>query len=113
MIGHFLLQLTPEQEDRVLTGKMVAAGSLEPGGCVMQVACGQHDYAQPGALAGLWEWEGPSRHLRHVGYRYDFLCARFGTPRVNAAIRTRILSSRAQRVLSAPALVGCGAPGCS
>ena len=37
MIGHFLLTLTPEQEDRVLTKPMAPGGVSQ--GCLLATAC--------------------------------------------------------------------------
>jgi hypothetical protein len=90
MIGHALLQFYPEAEDRVLTQPM---RSLDDGGPCLLVVSHNHGQSKLACRASL--------HLEvcDVGQRYDKLCARFGTERVNAAIRNRILSNRARRVL--------------
>ena len=106
MIGHYLLTLTEEQEDRVLTraiGPMLDADApaRQTVGCLM---CAITDRT--------WNWGGEcvlDRNergevravAREPGYAYEWLCARFGAPRVNAAIRNRILSNRARRTLGA------------
>ena len=100
MIGHYLLTLTPEQEDRALTGKM------RPG-------C--YDEVQDIGPCLVGTAQCIRRHTEHVHVHnwppfsivvstsveghYDSLCHRFGPARVNAAIRTRILANQARRAL--------------
>lgn len=97
MIGHFLLTLEPEQEERLLTGKMAGLLVLNPtdfakfGGCLLQVVDGAT--------------EGPRKEIEdydevggHVGCQYDDLCHRFGTDRIHVAIRNRILTNQARRL---------------
>lgn len=109
MIGHYLLSLTPEQEDRLLTCPFEPIAHLRmnnPARCMVLAAMDQN----PGASAsGLTM--GENRDERRCprenspGWRYEYACERFGTERVNAAIRNRILSNRARRVWgSAPDL---------
>lgn len=126
MIGHYLLTLTPEQEDRVLTQQMLCYPDSESK-CLVQTALGGGDsvrVAQATGWDGLCELvpihQNPPRHyvappffcrglaeyLTYKGSRplspalaYDQACWRFGHERVNAAIRNRILSNRARRVL--------------
>jgi len=108
MIGHFLLTLNEAEENRVLTGKLgcvcLTRDTFEAhGGCLLQTADGfvmaiggvgfrefQHFTRRPSRALGAWH---------HVGMRYDKLVARFGVRRVANAIRMRILSNRARRVL--------------
>jgi len=103
MIGHYLLTLTPEQEADVLVSPMC------PGRVV------RYDNAR--CLVGVTEdWYLRSIRISDVGYRrlsacstesrmkvakhYDRLCYRFGTDRINIAIRNRILANQARRVLA-------------
>lgn len=106
MIGHYLLTLRPEQEARVLTIPFGGIDDPAPD-CLVTAAeseisyvaaldhCGwaaQYDYAacQP-AADGYWY---------SPGHRYEDLCKRFGTTRINRAIRSRILTNQLWRVLS-------------
>lgn len=99
MIGHYLLSLTTEQEDRLLTqpmGEVVGChqwARAQPG-CVLQVSDGD---VRAGWVAEEGDHYG-EQLVRHVGDRYDNLLRRFGS-RLNAAIRNRILSNRARRLL--------------
>ena len=115
MIGHFLNSLSAIEEDRVLLGRL-RFGSFEPdvsgARCVIAVA---YDF-RPKDIWNeprLTTWPpdtGPRPSLVYVEDSFDRLCARFGEPRVNAAIRNRILSNRARRALSREtSLVGVGA----
>ena len=100
MIGHLLLQFSPENEDAVLTRTMRPFSIGGP--CLVQTAHGG------GAIP--YRWNPTLDQLGcTVGERYDALCERFGAPRINAAIRNRILSNRARRVLGQP-LVSARAP---
>ena len=103
MIGHFLAQLTPEEEDRVLTTTMRPGDYYEAwdginarwvGTCLVGV-CHKHGSGEPFVLR-LNTWSGPTRG---VEARYDSLCVRFGTERVNRVIRDRILTNRLWREL--------------
>src|SRR6266576_7233850 len=104
MIGHYLLTLTAEQEDRVLTvafGPVYGDAFLEANydGCLM---CAVNNFRQwgPGCVLDLDETGQVARNRsREPGYVYEDLCERFGGSRVNAAIRNRILSNRARRTL--------------
>jgi hypothetical protein len=85
MIRRYLLTLTPEQEERVLTTAM-RPGSYHKDGdvgpCLVGTAC---DVVVP---------------CGNVERRYDDLCERLGTERANALIRDRIVSNMARRVLA-------------
>lgn len=103
MIGHYLATLTEAQEDRVLTvpfGPLYSPDYLGGGydGCLMCAVTatnwGAGCVLEVGALGLAMNPD------REPGYVYEHLCKRFGAPRVNAAIRSRILSNRARRVLS-------------
>lgn len=107
MIGHYLLTLITDQEDRVLIQAMQAGSYWGP--CLVGAALGADTGSTSGfALYCNRRWPIPmdgwvaihdeERRLS-VENRFDALCARFGAPRVNAAIRTRILSNRARRIL--------------
>lgn len=95
MVGHYLLTLTPEQEDRVLTSRLVGGAFFARGGRCLIATVRDFRYnadVRQGAI--------PLRESI-PGIRFDMACRRFGEPRVNAAIRNRILANRARRVLTA------------
>lgn len=116
MIGHFLGTLTKKQEDRVLTEKLARAPNyITADGCRCLLGVTANigfdgfregrdqdvmdrakwpGFARPAFLA-TWP-RGPAV----VGARFDQLVSRFGPERINAAIRNRILSNRARRVLT-------------
>lgn len=105
MIGHYLLTLSEEQEDRVLTETLVPYPVIPPittERCLVDVA----DCLGAGMTRVLeahvsyctrQPWQ--LRPDIWVGDRYDALCRRFKTSRTNTAIRNRILSNRARRTL--------------
>ena len=97
MIGHYVNNLMPEQEARVLTQPferlLPSRGSRPPedlGNCRCLVLT-----ATDGASMFGPAWEAD--YLLAPGYCYEFLCERFGEARVNAAIRNRILANQARR----------------
>jgi len=100
MIGHYLLSLDVESEDAVLTGRFVGGHrrhgpDIDGNLCLVETAVGGSVTAtRPAAGYILWRLEENC-----VPFHYDGLCERFGTARVNAAIRNRILSNRARRAL--------------
>lgn len=104
MLGHYLLTLTAEQEDRVLTKRMRPGDysvSEKFGPCLVGTVLNFHrgDVVESQVMACLvWARNGESRC---VEVQYDDLCDRFGLERVNAALRTRILANRAHRLLGA------------
>lgn len=114
MIGHYLLTLTAEQEDRVLTGKMAPARHYvdedDPEcGCLMGVVHGydRDEAGRNSALRGYRFKTRPDGYFMFtfvygdvVGIQYDVLCERFGTERINGAIRNRILKNKAWRALA-------------
>lgn len=111
MIGHYLLALTAEHEDRVLleTFAPYPRGQAvdQPTRCLVDVACGLWAGAtvqKPSMMVTIPRWRTAPQVI--VGLRYDRLCRRFGTARVNNAIRQRILENRARRVLGNAAAVG-------
>ncbi len=101
MIGHYLAKLTPEQEDRVLTGKMgpgfyrwgdgsrCLVGWVEPEDLLEQRRVNTVDAVMHYALT----------HNYNIETAYDGLCKRFTTERTNRVIRERILRSRLRRAL--------------
>ena len=108
MIGHTCLSLTPQQEDRVLTMVMEPwplGMAFSRHNCFLIVAqdCNANAWdPMPVLLAWLpnneaCDWSNA------VGRRFDALCDRFGTERITAAIRNRILSNRARRALQGAA----------
>jgi hypothetical protein len=127
MIGHYLLTLTPEQEDRILTRPMEGYRDGDPGEnlCLLEIIGGGYDRFYQEDHPGIIEWrdflcervqeeivakwsawkgwepgirEKPSPFPPAVYGQYDYLYKRFGE-RANAAIRNRILANRARREL--------------
>lgn len=127
MIGHYLLTLTPEQEDRLLTETLAPGGLVNTGGrrCLLGVVEDWRlveGFTTPGSAyemimnlamhvkrhderKRLIEWSNDSEVIS-VPERFDALCYRFHTPRITRAVRNRILSNQARRTLTrAPELV--------
>ena len=97
MIGHYLGTLTQEQEDRVLTSRLAQAPCfVRADGCRCLVGVAE----DMGWQARGFPRSGIARDIGKVGIRFDCLCERFGEPRINSAIRNRILSNRANRALA-------------
>src|SRR6267142_80416 len=100
MIGHFLQTLTTEQEDRVLTTALAPLNWDAP--CLLGAI---HLKPARNILTNGWQYyiPGYGYHAWNPGCGvatdYDALCYRFGAPRVNTAIRNRIWSNRARRIL--------------
>jgi hypothetical protein len=111
MIGHYLLTLTSEQEDRILTEVMrpYQNYNMDNERCLVDVADelpsgstkipeDRHRlFAMSITSADCWKFYPEVL----VGVRYDDLCRKNDVARINAAIRTRILSNRAYRALTA------------
>lgn len=103
MIGHYLLTLDSVAEDRVLTTGMFPGDYGAP--CLVGVAMGGQSATETSRARYCnrrWpiDWasyEPPA--AASVEDRYDALCVRFGTPRVNNAIRNRVLANIACRDL--------------
>jgi hypothetical protein len=94
MVGHYLLSLTPQQKDRLLTQPFepILPHIRRIGGsrqCMVFAATGRIS----------WSNHNSEYARNDAGYQYEYLCRRFGTVRINAAIRNRILANRACRVL--------------
>jgi hypothetical protein len=116
VIGHYLLTLTPEQEDRLLTREFEPVSGTArnklglPHGffaqyqgcrCLMMTTENVSTWGE--VARDEWEIMGerPATRWRNApGWRYEDLCERFGVQRVNAAIRTRILANQARRTLT-------------
>lgn len=104
MIGHYLLTLTPEQEERVLTRRM-APGSYTAameylGPCLIGTACDApkvFDGSRAWYMAAPRAWRD---NTPTVEDRYDVLCWRFGTAKINRLIRDRILANQLRRSLA-------------
>src|SRR4051812_29057011 len=99
MIGHYLMTLTQEQEDRVLTNKLAPGALVRDDGqrCLLGVAENWTPQAMWSVLMTydkiierphLVSWCN-GKDGRAVGGIFDELCARFGETRINAAIRNR------------------------
>jgi hypothetical protein len=97
MIGHFLITLTPEEEDRVLTTEM-RPGAYNKGQylgpCLVGTSLGIDAHWSHRTLN--W-WERPGNCS--VENRYDAACKRFGRVVVNRVIRNRILANQVRRAL--------------
>lgn len=114
MIGHYLLTLTEVEEDRVLLNtfgpiRPRPAGQDSPCLCLL---IGRPYESSRGVLESelYGDRNRTTHHGRHCrsrmpGHVYEDVCRRFGAPRVNAAIRARILENRLWRALS-----GSGVP---
>ena len=108
MLGHYLLSLSPAAEDAVLTSPMAPGhyvSDFNPTRCLVGTAAGAR--AKPNSLCGIL-WDRPGERSRYAAYhpmegcveaRYDNLCKRFGTERINTAIRGRVLMNRLRRAL--------------
>jgi hypothetical protein len=119
-IGHLINILTPEEEDRLLTNKL---GCYKDGECLLQNISGtrwpmentnsrhfrdaKHSlYAYPvlhekyaPAQRG-WDYKRiPTWWYHSTGARYDALVERWGVIIVARAIRNRVMSNQARRVL--------------
>lgn len=115
MVGHYLLTLSAEQEDRVLTEHFSPALSHATGCCLVMLMTRSAHVTECESRGENW-CERQNR-LHRAGERwamlgrfdaafpYEVLCSRFGAARVNAAIRNRILSNRARQVLSRETVV--------
>lgn len=104
MINHYLLSLTPEAEDAVLTGKMAPGAYRFADGrrCLVGWAAGVTP-AESGLRCSRPFYFTPVPFVlpqRAIEPRYDSLCCRFGIARVNNAIRNRILANQARRALA-------------
>src|SRR5882672_7532324 len=102
MVGHYLLTLTEEQEDRVLTQNFapVATAAQICWGCLCMTASGdKNDKTGVHNPEELTRGNPFGRVWRSPGWVYEYACMRFGVPRVNAAIRNRILTNRLWRML--------------
>lgn len=105
MIGHWLLTLTPEREERLLTQIFAPMWHEPNSSCVRCMVLVAMDWAIGNPATGIDEADvrdrqSPPGYNHSPGWRYEHLCERFGASRVNAAIRNRILSNRARRVLA-------------
>lgn len=108
MIGHYLQTLTQEEEDRVLTQRLAYAPFfVREDGC--RCLRGVVEDMRRDSRKGSWQrgfiicWNKTyNGEFLGPGGRFDQLCTRFGEDRVNAAIRNRILSNRARRLLAQP-----------
>lgn len=101
MIGHYLLTLTPEQEDRVLTQPFepVLGPTINPEArCLLACATDGRDFE--GGQSGEPIYYTKAHGIGLPGFRYEYLCQRFSTTRVNVAIRNRILTNQARRILA-------------
>ena len=98
MIGKYLGGLSTKEEDRVLTlsfRPICGPGALtrtDRHCCLVMTAAGTKHW-NPGD-----RWP---RAAKRAGWKYEELCERFGTRRINAAVRNRILANRARRTLTA------------
>lgn len=97
MIGLRLATLMPSQENRLLTTRFM------PYNPEVRDRIGLQRNPDCGCLFMTAEsvtfWGAVSADNQQAGWRYEFLCSRFGFERINAAIRNRILANQARRVL--------------
>jgi hypothetical protein len=105
MIGHYLLTLTAEQEDRVLTQTLTPGPYYLDGECCLIGTVNDARRTYPAQfswdvhVAWAERYDVVLRDGGHLGCLYDEFCERFTAKRINAAIRNRILSNRARRTL--------------
>ena len=111
MIGHFLLTLSPTQEDRVLTNFLAPGSMMQKDGsrCLVGVAEDWHcdglhlwprnPHPAVARLRDLATFCAPPERHWWPTSRFDDLCARFGTERINRVIRDRILANQLRRAL--------------
>ncbi len=104
MLGHYLLTLSEEQEDRVLTTAMRPGDYWAP--CLVGIVLGAEasesglrDICNRRWPLAMSDWVIKSVRGRSVENSFDTLCLRFGIHRITGAIRNRILSNRARRIL--------------
>lgn len=112
MIGHYLLSLTPKEENYVLTKKMgpiTGNGDLQAfsNTCLLMAAnsddypvVNQLDFQDLALKMDKWRAYWRDNTATHIGVQYDKLCERFGTKRVNDLIRNRVLANQARRALT-------------
>lgn len=105
MIGHYLLTLSPEAEEAILTGKLMpGAYGTETERCLVGWAAdvrtdGYGDFTTPRRPQHWISWQ-PKTERVDVENQYDNLCERFTPERVNVAIRNRILANQTRRTLA-------------
>ena len=121
MIGKMLQLLTVEEEDRILCTPMRPGSytsSDEKGPCLVGTIIGDillcsgkeidvnvRERFMFIAFAGdpvSSEDEYSSPDTKFVEHRYDTLCTRFGTAKINNIIRNRILTNRIHKTLTTP-----------
>lgn len=104
MIGHYLLTLTPAQETLVLTTPFWGCRELkEPHqSCLITTTKPElHYILQAPHYLSRGSAESPKAWYDYSpASRYEYLCSRFGTFRVNKAIRNRILNNQLWRTLA-------------
>jgi hypothetical protein len=104
MLGHYLLSLTAVEEDRLLLETFEpyqrTKSGLVFGRCVVDVArqLGPGSTVQVDAAPTTRAWTDPVVCAVAVGDRYDMLCLKHGTARINALVRDRIVANRIDRV---------------
>ena len=108
MIGHFLAQLPPRAEDRILTTPLVPGQycRMDEGRPFERCLVGAAAAVGEGlAIDRTWiiraQYNLSQHRSIHVTTQYDKLCERFATGRINAAIRSRILTNRLWRLVAA------------
>ena len=115
MIGHYINIQNTVTEARILTSVMVPGKLIQRDGsrCLLGVVEDRTQAeAEEFAAVGWYEGHAAAYQLLKakrprligwgddsVGLQYDALCTRFTAERINAAIRNRILSNQARRVL--------------
>lgn len=111
IIGHYLLQLDEAAEGRILTSKLAPGEYLKNGTrCLVGAAANWYlDFLMPTQKRiGDLRLQYKASHLVQpkasshspglfITGRYDWLCNRFGTERINRVIRMRILTNRLWR----------------
>ena len=103
MVGHFVNQLTPSEEDTLLGERLGEAIGYynRATNCRCILGALYHSPHIGISYRSLVRWEVRGWFYATVANRWDTLCARFGDARIANATRNRILSNRAYRVLGA------------
>jgi hypothetical protein len=101
-------KLAPAEQDRLLTKPFYSFQVSHHGPCMVQVA--QRVKCAGMALCRGWDngdgplWLGTpgetdrGAYGRTPGFRYEFLCERFGQDRINVLIRARLMRTRGRQL---------------
>lgn len=107
MINHYLQTLTPDEEHRVLTGRLSPGMVVRNDGTRCLIGAVEDWGVREGccqprvARHGLTMWYHRSATLvDSVARRFDALCHRFGVERIGRVIRERIVANQIRRTVA-------------